>query len=143
MHPTAIISRPPAKAFDTSTVIKADQFRAWHERHVEKDYGIATALTGLMNVRSSDTVETWGKLLARLHRPVDQLALPEFILPKAVSEQPAPSKPAAPAPSKPARKLICASCGSKISFAEGKYCWNNEAQFGGRQYCREHQAAFR
>jgi hypothetical protein len=142
MHPTAIISRPPAKAFDTSMVIKADQFRAWHERHVENDSGIATALTGLMNVRSSDTVESWGKLLARLHRPADQLALPEFMSPKAVSEQPAPSKPAAPPPAKPERKLICATCGSKISFAEGKYCWNNEARFGGLQYCREHQAVF-
>lgn len=38
------------------------------------------------------------------------------------------------------RKLVCITCGGKISFAEGKYCWNNEARFGGFQYCREHQA---
>ena len=38
------------------------------------------------------------------------------------------------------RKLICVSCREKISFAEGKFCWNNEARFGGFQYCRQHQA---
>jgi hypothetical protein len=42
-----------------------------------------------------------------------------------------------------ARKLVCATCGAKISFAEGKFCWNNEARFGGLQYCRQHQAAVR
>ncbi|SHE58929.1 Nuclease-related domain-containing protein [Lampropedia hyalina DSM 16112] len=41
------------------------------------------------------------------------------------------------------RKLICCTCDKSISFAEGKFCWNNEQRFGGLQYCREHQAAFR
>ena len=51
----------------------------------------------------------------------------------------------APKPSQTAasRKLVRATCGAKITFAEGKYCWNNEARFGGLQYCREHQAALR
>ena len=143
VHPTATISRPPAKAIDTSMVIKADQFRAWHERHIEKTPGIANALTGILNVRSSETVESWGKLLARLHRPPDLLALPEFMSPKTVSQPPTPSSPATPPPAKSDRKLVCATCGAKISFAEGKYCWNNEARFGGLQYCREHQIAFK
>jgi hypothetical protein len=46
---------------------------------------------------------------------------------------------AAQADEKLRRKLICATCGQKISFAEGKFCWNNEAWFGGLQYCRKHQ----
>lgn len=37
------------------------------------------------------------------------------------------------------RKLICCACDKPISFAEGKFCWNNERRFGGLQYCREHQ----
>lgn len=41
------------------------------------------------------------------------------------------------------RKLICCTCDKPISFAEGKFCWNNEQRFGGLQYCREHQAAYR
>jgi hypothetical protein len=41
-----------------------------------------------------------------------------------------------------AKKLICAHCGAKISYAEGKFCWNNSNRFDGLQYCREHQSNF-
>jgi hypothetical protein len=44
------------------------------------------------------------------------------------------------APTEPVKQLICAHCGSKISYAEGKFCWNNQQRFGGLAYCREHQA---
>jgi hypothetical protein len=40
----------------------------------------------------------------------------------------------------PAKRLICAHCGAKISYPEGKFCWNNAKRFGGLAYCREHQA---
>jgi len=155
VHPKATISRPSSKALDTGTVIKADQFRSWHEKHVENDNSIGSALAGMLNVRSSETVESWAKHLCRLHRPTDPLELPPFMLPKVTSEaqaQRAPQQPEPPKPPVPSagtnanserRKLICATCGSKISFAEGKYCWNDEARFGGLQYCREHQAAFK
>jgi hypothetical protein len=36
-----------------------------------------------------------------------------------------------------------ADCGSKTSFAKGKYWWITEARFGAKQYCRELQLAFR
>jgi hypothetical protein len=42
--------------------------------------------------------------------------------PKAVSPEPTQSAPAAPPASGPERKLICATRGSTISIAEGKYC---------------------
>ncbi len=32
------------------------------------------------------------------------------------------------------------ACGDKIRFAEGKFRRNQEARFGGFQYCRAHQA---
>ena len=41
------------------------------------------------------------------------------------------------------KKLVCATCGAKISFDEGRFCWNQERRFGGLQYCRTHQADFR
>lgn len=41
------------------------------------------------------------------------------------------------------RKLICCTCGDRISFDEGKFCWNQERRFGGLQYCRTHQQEFR
>jgi hypothetical protein len=32
--------------------------------------------------------------------------------------------------------------GAKISFPEGKFCWNHPGSFGGLKYCRIHQADF-
>jgi hypothetical protein len=83
------------------------------------------------------------------------MALPDFVKPRSAKEpakgiEPKPpsaetrsSKPGvAAAPTAEPRKLICAACGRKITFPEGRFCWNNERRFGGLQYCREHQAAF-
>ena len=155
MHPQAIIQRPDAKAFDTSFLIKADQFRAWHEKLVD-GFSTGGLFKAIFNVRSPDTIREWGEKLKRQHRPQDLLDLPDFMQPKsqpakAVME-PRPAAPvfaAAPATPEPtqadaslAKKLICAHCREKISFPEGKFCWNNAKRFGGLQYCREHQELF-
>ena len=164
VDPKATITRPPAKAFDTSMVIKADLFPKWHKRFVDAELGILDVLDvvkGLANVRSADTIKEWGAKLVREHRPVNLLKLPDFMAPGAsaaakpaptaagVPELPAASVAAPPpaahrAPTEPpARKLICAHCGAKITFPEGKFCWNNATRFGGLQYCREHQKLFK
>lgn len=161
-HPKAIIQRPPAKAFDTSNVIKADQFPSWHSRFVEDELGVAKILRMTMNVRAVETIKEWGERLKSQHKPANLLELPEFMRAKVpVAPKVAPSPvvvprmpPAVasvavaggtPKPSdaeQPAKKLICLKCNAKISYAEGKFCWNNAARFDGGQYCREHQALF-
>lgn len=165
VSPSSLIHRPPAKAFDTTNVIKADGFRAWHEKFQQNTtFTPGRFVNALLNNRGADTIDEFARKLVRQHRPSDPLALPEFMKPRveAVAAVPpavaprrepvAPLQAPAPAPSPEAavrpqdaaperRKLICATCGVKISFAEGKFCWNNEKRFGGRQYCREHQAA--
>ena len=155
MHPQAIIQRPDAKALDTSFLIKADQFRAWHEKLVD-GFSTGGVFKAIFNIRSPDTIKAWGEKLKRQHRPQDLLDLPDFMQPKpqpakAVMEprSPAPVFAAAPATPSPAqadaslaKKLICAHCREKISFPEGKFCWNNAKRFGGLQYCREHQGLF-
>ncbi len=161
-HPRATIERPPAHVFDTSNVIKADQFPSWHQKFVET-LGIGTVLKSALNMRSLETIRQWGEKLARQHRPADLLALPDFMQPR----EPRHAKPASaistPASNsdmrssgnaqdkvtssvdaslpieEPVRRLVCANCGTKISFAEGKFCWNNAPRFGGLQYCRAHQ----
>lgn len=142
VHPKATIHRPNAKGRDTSMVIKADQFRAWHEEFRERALGISEAVGALMNMRSAGTLRELAEKLSRQHRPADLLALPPFMQPR----EPAPlqiSPKRAETTSVGAKKtLVCATCGSKISYPEGKFCWNNEKRFGGVQYCREHQAAF-
>jgi hypothetical protein len=166
LHPKATIQRPDAKVFDTSFLIKADQFPTWHKKFVD-GVGVGSILKGAVNMRSLDTIKEWGEKLKRQHRPQDLLALPDFMKPKAApaAERPAASAVAvAPAPQQVtqptqpakaaaevapaaadesiAKKLICAHCRVKISFSEGKFCWNNAKRFGGLQYCREHQGLF-
>ena len=161
VDPKATIARPPAKAFDTSMVIKADSFPEWHKRFVDVEFGVLDVVKGLANVRSADTLREWGEKLLREHRPADLLKLPDFMAansPAAATPRPAqtrstdptrasesaPPSAAIPDPSvSPGKKLICAHCGAKISFAEGKFCWNNAKRFGGLQYCREHQRLFK
>lgn len=115
-------------------------------------------------MRALDTIKEWGEMLMRQHRPANLLDLPEFMQPRArasdsvekaqqisapetIIDSPAPRLTvAAHAPLEGdqslARKLVCAHCRLKITFPEGKFCWNNEKRFGGLQYCREHQALF-
>jgi hypothetical protein len=153
LHPKAIIQRPDPKVFDTSYLIKADQFPTWHKKFADT-IGIGAILKAAVNMRSPDTIKEWGEKLKRQHQAIDLLALPNYLQPKpelvAVAKAP---KPAAPAASKAtaepvapdatlAKKLICARCREKISYPEGKFCWNNAKRFGGLQYCREHQGLF-
>lgn len=164
MHTKATIERPPAKIFDTSSVIKADQFPSWHKSFVDKS-GVGLLLKAALNTRSVDTIVEWGEKLKRQHRPADLMALPDFMQPRkptkatvSVPAIPAPvartsasssptikasAQPASPSPvasEEPAKRLICNHCGVKISFPEGKFCWNNVKRFGGFAYCRDHQA---
>ena len=154
VDPKRGIRRPDAKKLDTSYLVKADQFPKWHEDWVEKTPGVIDVLSTLADVRGSDTVKQWAEKIVRQHRPSPLLDLPEFMQPQqedknaqiiAISDETNESSNAGRIGGVPAaekRKLACATCGSKISFAEGKFCWNQEHRFGGYQYCREHQQAF-
>jgi hypothetical protein len=160
LHPKSIITRPSMKAFDSSNVIKADQFPSWHSQYTDK-LSVGSVFKLALNIRGLDTIKDWAEKLVRQHRPADLLALPDFMQPKPASKQqaPLPKSPSAMMAShaalevvtgatvnatspEPAKRLICAKCGAKISFPEGKFCWNNSTRFGGLQYCRDHQAMF-
>lgn len=164
LHPKAKIERPAAKAFDTSMIIKADQFPSWHQAFVEKTFGVTSMFKVIANVRSRETVTEWAEKLLRQHQPAELLSLPSFIKSEMDS---AACTPAVTAPSSPmalpvklveaaainatttptdetvnhplAKKLVCVTCGTKITYAEGKFCWSNAKRFGGLQYCRDHQ----
>ena len=140
-HPKAIIERPDSKQFDTSNVIKADQFAQWRERWVDRAAG-GSAVSALLNLRGRDTLKDWAELLCKAHQPADLLALPDFIRPTPPSQTPEPPEAStADAADAQPKRLICATCGCRISYAEGKFCWNQPERFGGLQYCRAHQAA--
>jgi hypothetical protein len=148
VDPKRGIRRPDAKKMDTSYLVKADQFPQWHEKWVESG-GVMDAFSTLVDVRGSDTVKEWAEAIVRQHRPVSQLDLPDFMQPRQDETKVHATTQAEVISSIPGRnpglllaekrKLACATCGTKISFAEGKFCWNQEQRFGGYQYCREHQ----
>ena len=157
LNPQAIITRPPSKTFDSSGVIKADQIPSWYKQFADnKELGAFGALKLLSNVRSTETIREWGEKLIGQHRPADLLVLPDFIKPQPqiTTHRPQTAPPADGSsggglaaklslPTEaPSKKLLCAHCGQKITYAEAKFCWNNEKRFGGRQYCREHQGLF-
>src|SRR5439155_24417051 len=81
LHPKATIERPALKSFDTSNVIKADQFPSWHQRFVDKE-GVGAVFKSALKMRSLDSIKEWGEKLMRQHRTADLLALPEFMQPK-------------------------------------------------------------
>jgi len=157
MHPKATIQRPKDCVIDTNQVIKADALPSWYERELDKNPSLGEVVGGLLSIRSHDTLKEWAEALARQHRPANLLGLPEFMAPKQSmnrAEEPRPSYAPSPAPileqelAKPVpaipdeslkKRLICVTCGAKITFPVGQFCWNNEKRFGGFQYCREHQ----
>lgn len=150
VDPSRAIRRPSNKQLDTSFLVKADQFPDWHKKWADKEPGILEAFVTLADLRGQETIKEWAEKIVRRHRPAPLVDLPEFMRPREhlTRAAPAPSLPdgattneATRGPAAEKRKLACATCGVKISFAEGKFCWNQEHRFGGYQYCREHQAA--
>lgn len=152
VHPKAIIERPPADKFDTSMVIKADQFRTWQLKYLDA-MGTGTFLAKSLNLRGRDTVKQWGELLKSAHRPTSPLALPEFMKPKPVRpERSVPVPVAIPTQAMPMASLataqkdesstpICATCGKRLTPKAAKFCQDKSAWFGGHLYCYDHQAA--
>lgn len=140
VDPKAAINRPNAKTFDTSMVIGADQFRTWHLAHVDKNISTADVLLSLLNFKDTDSLRQVAEKICRQHRPENLLHMPDWLQP-----QPAKSQKevvASQAEQVGRKKLICLTCNSKISYEEGKFCWNNDKRFKGGQYCRAHQAEF-
>lgn len=140
VHPKAIIHRPSDKAFDTSMVIKADQFATWHNKFVDIMKPM-TVVAGFLNARTRSTVMEWGELLKAEHCPVNQLELPEFMKPKALSVEPKVEALSGPELGGAEPALVCATCGKPLTEKVAKYCRDQSAKFAGKLYCYNHQAA--
>jgi len=162
VHPKAIIHRPPADKFDTSMVIKADQFSTWHKKFVDK-LGVGSILPGMVNLRGRDTVKEWGEQLKGEHRPTNPLKLPDFMRPKVMvfttpptspkaaptasvraeavpSKAEAPKRQPPPVPAQNDAKPVCTTCGKPLTPKVAKFCLDKAERFGGKLYCYDHQA---
>lgn len=154
MHPKAIIHRPSADKFDTSMVIKADQFATWHSNYIDK-IGVASALVGVMNLHGRDTVNEWGNALKGEHRPTNPLELPDFMKPKVIVPIKPPTSPTVaevpkkiiqaqtqrPSLATDSSMLVCATCGKHLPQKVVKFCQDKATWFGGKLYCYDHQEA--
>lgn len=144
VHPKGIIHRPDFKVFDSSMVIKADQFATWHKGFVDK-IGAGVVIAGLLNARSRNTVKEWGERLKGEHRPTNQLELPGFMKPKVVvhtkplasSTESQKNEGVSHSTTPPLANVapLCVTCGKKLSANEAKFCKDKVAWFGGKFYC--------
>lgn len=167
LHPKAIIQRPAPNSFDSTNVIKADQFPSWHQRFVDKEGTFGETLKLMANLRGLDTIQDWANKLVRQHRPADLLELPDFMQPKpipvasAVRAREAQRAEPSPAQQQPqsaavpsvveldqmaATEPLCPRCGkamvqrvAKRGAAPGKPFWGCTAYSSGCRGTREVQ----
>jgi hypothetical protein len=153
IHPKARIHRPAKGKFDTSNIIKADQFVTWREKRGESPIR-PTDFLAMLNVRSRETVKEWGEMLRREHRPENQLDLPDFMQPKLVATPPAPAPVprvsirtevafAQPAPAAPELATACAECGKPVTDKVLAYCRDNPKVFDNKVLCFNHQKPYK
>lgn len=143
IDPKGLIKRPEADQFDSSMVIKSDQFESWRQKHINKTVNVMTFMPMLVNLRGAASLKELAEKIARQHRPSDLMTMPDWMKPKAeLSPQPLLVSPA------PVEKLtaryFCAKCKKGISQAAFSFCFNagNKSKFGGRAYCMDHQKDF-
>lgn len=161
--PRAVITRPDPAKRDTSSVMKADQFRGWWNESID-DEGVLAMMTSMAKFVSAETVQAIGRALLALHQPADALALPAYLAPQPERASPRTASPerapqpaheahgAAPSAARPtaaaagavavapaATAAVCADCGKPLSEKVEKFCRDNATRFNGALLCYTHQ----
>lgn len=142
VSPKSNIVRPHPKKFDTTMVIKADQLRAEIDRRIDQESVVAT-LASAGKMIGTETLETFAKGVAGLHRPGKINYRNKFGIPEALTA--APPKPAAAGASHAASSSEgiagqCDKCGVGVEAKVVAYCRFNRAKLGGHKVvCRDCQ----
>lgn len=157
VSPTSRLTKPKAGTFDTSMVVKADQFMERFNKDIED-----ASLMNLAKVIAVDTLIGFAERLARCHKPITIDYRARFGLntisgqnDAAKAEVPEPPDTGAGEPDRLgnavaddkgiyARKgartgYFCAKCGKDISKKVAMFCFTNKDRFGGKAYCFECQ----
>ena len=144
VDPKGMINRPNTPLFDSSMVIKSDQFKSWHEKHIEKVVNPISFIPLLAQFKMKSSVEELAELLVSNHQPNDQLSLPEWLKTSAqplVIDEEKQLKPILKTVLK--TNYFCAKCKDVITQAVFDFSMNNRARFAGRAYCMPHQKEFK
>lgn len=140
------ISRPQKKSNELDSIVKNDQFISHIGKLIQNDNNPLT----IVKLVSADTVEKLAKDLVNQHKPIkfnwaakfglsDSLGIGD----SAVTEEYRSVQEVMEVMESeietdegiPTKKLICHSCGTKLSYKVGVFCWNNKKKFGGYAYC--------
>lgn len=149
------LTGPLAETFNQ--VIKADNIYNHISGKLEPEKASALQLAKLVSL---DELASFAKRIAQHHKPISfdweaRFGLSQLQTPK---QEPSPVKKKTPR--KPVQKpvsttleekseasdqsaqtkrLVCETCGIKVEYAVGLYCWRNKKKYGGFVYCKEHQ----
>jgi Nuclease-related domain len=144
IDPKGMIKRPKISLFDSSMVIKSDQFKSWHEKHINKVLNPISFIPLFIQFKMKSSIVELAELLVRHHQPIDQLSLPEWLKPSAepiIIQQEKQLKPVIKETVKP--NYFCAKCKISIPLIVYNFSMNNKTRFAGRAYCYEHQKEFK
>jgi hypothetical protein len=140
----ARITRP--KNFDSSGVIKTDQFESWVQQHLD---GLSPLR--LAKLVGDETLVDIGRQLILRHTPIKPDYLGKFgieartlVAPRVAPEPAIPTpetetKPDSQPGTEKKSKLMCESCNASVSYNVAKFCWLNKKRFGGNVYCMDCQ----
>lgn len=124
---------------------------------IEKDVNSPALMMTTVKLVSSETLQNVAESLTSLHQAANidwparfgishtesahaNTEKPVSLVGQSVAEEPTAMENGADAEkTEPAKRLICASCGVKISYNVGVFCWRNKKRFHGNVYCYECQ----
>ncbi|MBP7493278.1 MAG: NERD domain-containing protein [Rhodoferax sp.] len=153
VDPKTTITRPNAKKFDTSHVIKADSFMTWRDAFFDKTGTVMNMVGTILKIKNRESLETIARMVAKAHRPANTLELPDFMTPKllATVAVQVPTKVQLLKPSKPeliqstdeqTKRYWCFKCNKTLTPAVFNFCMDHKHRFLNRAYCMEHQKDF-
>ncbi len=142
ISPKARVIRPPKKKFDTSSVIKADEF--FKQIQQETDAADpALILTSVAKLISSETLRTLASRLVKYHQPFTIDYYAKFgVSPSPQAEKATESTPTESSSSKPKSRYFCYRCHKPISKKVAMFCFQHKERFHGKAYCFDCQKLF-
>ena len=135
--PNSRIDRSTAAKFDTSMVIKADALVESISKRVDA-MGVVSTLATVGKMVSAETLETFARSLARLHRPAKINYAGKFGVPVQDVKAPVPKEqPGSPESGNEVKgKSACEACGVEVESKVLYFCRMNKTKFAGKILCQ-------
>lgn len=133
--PNSRIDRPAAAEFDTSMVIKADALVESIGKRVDA-MGVVNTLATAAKMVSTETLETFARSLARLHRPSKINYADKFGVSVQNGNTAVKEEPVTHGTANEAINIRCEACGVDIESKVVYFCRMNKVRLGGKVLCQ-------